>query len=325
VQKQPIDEHLLTDYLLGASSETDTERLDKMSLVDSEFADRLRVVEDDLVDAYVRGELSGDLRNRFTSHYLASPRRREKVKVAETLIVFADKAAKAQSTDSAVSAKATDRTLFSKPSRPSFFAMPRLALQWGFAAVALALLVAGGYLAYENIRLRNQIAQTQTERAALEQREQALKQQLDAQHSASVETQEELVQVRERLAQLEQQQPNGQPREPRIVAFNLSPQTRGAGQIATISIPAGTDSVALRLEVEATGFPAYQVALKNPATGQVIWRRRKLKATGNGTVLPLSVPASLLKSQNYVLELSGISPNGDAENAGSYPFRIIRH
>jgi hypothetical protein len=326
VQKQPIDERLMTDYLLGALSETETERLDKMSLIDGEFADRLLVVEDDLVDSYARGELSGDLLNRFTSHYLASPRSREKVKVARTLLLFADNAATASVLDSEAITRASSTpgkaVLRHQAGRPGFFAMPRLALQWGFAAAALVFLVAGGYLAYENLRLRHEVTRTKTERAALEQREQELQRQLVAQRSADAETEQELTQVRERLSQLESQQPTDQPREPLTVAFNLSPQTRGAGQVPTITVPAGIDSVALKLDVEATGFPRYQLALKDSASGQITWRSARLRATG--AALRVSVPAGLLKSQNYVLELSGTSAAGDAENVANYPFRVIR-
>ena len=325
MQKRAINDHLITDYLLGASSETDTERLDEMSLTDSEFADRLRVMEDDLVDAYVRGELSGDSLSRFVSHYLASPLRHEKVKVAEAFLDFADRAASAAAVHTVASVSATPgQTVLSKPARLSFFAMPRLALQWGFAAAALLFFVAGGYLAYENLRLRQQMAQTQAERATLEQREQTLKRELDAHRSADADTEQVLIQVRERLAELEQQLPPGQPPKPKVVAFNLSPQTRGAGQIAAIAVPAGTDSVALKLDVEATRFPLYKAVLKNSGADQIIWRSGKLRTSGRGRVLRVPVPASFLRPQNYVLELSGVSAKGAVESVGGYPFRVVR-
>lgn len=315
----------MTDYLLGTLSETETERLDKMSLTDGEFADRLLVVEDDLVDSYVRGELSEDLLNRFSSHYLASPRSRERVKVAETLLLFADKAASASELDSGAIIRASpssDQTGLRQAARPGFFTLPRLSLQWGFAVAALLFLFAGGYLAYQNLLLRNQMAQSRAERAALEQREQALKRELEAQHSANADAEQELAEVRERLAQLDQEQPIDQPREPRVIAFNLLPPTRGVGQVPTITVPAGVDSVAIRLETEATGFPQYQLALKDSASGQIIWRSARLRA--KGAVLRASVRAGLLKSQNYVLELTAISAAGNAENVSNYPFRVIK-
>jgi flagellar motility protein MotE (MotC chaperone) len=322
VQEQPINDHSMTEYLLGASSAKETERLDEMSLADSEFADRLRVVEDDLVDAYIQGELPRDLLQRFTSYYLATPLRREKVHVAMTFLTFADTAAAPAEQTAAQSIPKSAKAFPSEVSRRGFFDIPRLALQWGFAAAGILLLVAGGYLAYQNLRLRNQIAQTQAERTALEQSEEALKRELDAQRSVDIAKQQELAQVRERLAQLEQQQPADQSREPRTVAFNLSPQTRGAGEGTTITVPAGIDSVSLKLEVEATGFPAYQLALRDSASRQISWRSGRLRVIGGA--LRVTVPARLLRSQNYLLELSGISPAGSAENVGNYPFKVAR-
>jgi hypothetical protein len=322
VQK-PIDQQLITDYLLGASSETDTERLDKMSLTDGQFVNQLRVVEDDLVDAYVRGELSGEVLGRFTSHYLVSPRRQEKVKVAQTFITFADQAAASPAPKQVADAASRPGTEI--VSRRRFFVMPRFALQWGFAALVLVFLVGAGYLVFENFRLRGEMAKAQSERTTLEKREQELKRELESQRTSDATTQQELAQVRERLTQLAQQESSGgQPRAPVVVAFNLSPQTRGAGQIPTIVVPLEAGSLSLTLDLEAIGFPTYEAMLKNPGSGQALWRSGRLRAIKNGTALRFSVPANVLKSQNYVIELVSFPPTGKTEHAGSYSFRIHR-
>ena len=80
-----FDDRQLERYVLGLLSEGDRERLDEASIVDDEVALRLRVVEHDLADSYVRGLLTGDTLSRFESHYLASPLRRENVRLAEKL------------------------------------------------------------------------------------------------------------------------------------------------------------------------------------------------------------------------------------------------
>src|SRR5215475_10175424 len=90
--EEKYDERLLTRYLLGALSREETERLDELSIVDDEFAARLNTAEDDLVDAYVRNELSGTDSEQFQSSYLSSPRRRHKVGFAEALNTFKPKA-----------------------------------------------------------------------------------------------------------------------------------------------------------------------------------------------------------------------------------------
>ena len=38
----------------------------------------------------------------------------------------------------------------------------------------------------------------------------------------------------------------------------------------------------------------------------------------------LGIPASVLKSQHYSLELNGTSANGEAEVAGGYVFQVVR-
>src|SRR5262245_5872489 len=67
----PADKELQS-YLLGLLPDEDAERLDELSIIDDQVAERLRIVEDDLVDAYVNGELTGATLERFESHYLAS-------------------------------------------------------------------------------------------------------------------------------------------------------------------------------------------------------------------------------------------------------------
>src|SRR2546423_6658479 len=318
----------MIDYLLGALPETDVERLDELSLADDAFAERLGAVENDLVDAYVRGELRGERFERFNTHYLASPRRREKVNVARTFLRFTKQAAGAAALAPGVAPRTAETK---KNSSPSWLRLtrlrPRLAMQWGLAAAALLLLLAGGYLWLENARLRNQMAQTQAERAALQQREQDLQKQLDEQRSANAQTASELAGVRERLAQLDaqvatQQNEDASPagRDLRIASFTLAPPTRG-GQVAEITLSAGTTIVALRLQLEADDFRAYQAALKDPATDQVIWRSGRLKA--NGKVVAVRLPAGLLKPQHYTLELTGSPGSGPAEIISSYPFTVV--
>ena len=83
MRRPTANDQLITQYLLGSLSVPETERLDELSLTDDEFATRLQSVENDLVDAYVLGELSGETLQQFNSFYLSSPRRREKVKFAQ--------------------------------------------------------------------------------------------------------------------------------------------------------------------------------------------------------------------------------------------------
>jgi hypothetical protein len=84
------DDQLFVHYLLGLLPEKDAERLDELSIGDEDVASRLCAVENDLVDAYVRGRLLGNTLKQFESSYLATPRRHEKVMIARGLLRIVD-------------------------------------------------------------------------------------------------------------------------------------------------------------------------------------------------------------------------------------------
>ncbi len=257
------DDKTLRRYLLGALPPDETERLDDLSIANDDFAARLSAVENDLVDAYVQGELSGDTLERFPTSYLSSPQRREKVTFAQSLYSFAS--ATPPTGSEFVPAKPGSRW-------PALAVFPRWAL-----AGALAMLLAAGFLFVENLGLRNQLNQAKADRQVLQQREHDLQSRLDEQHASDAVTANELEQVRKSLAQVE---PNSAARQPRsalssfpvsVAAFVLSPQLRGGAKIADLSLPRGTTQVDLRLELEANDFPQYHVALKALKTSQIVW------------------------------------------------------
>jgi hypothetical protein len=76
----------LRRYLLGILRAEDAELLDELVFVNDDIASLLCIVEDDLVDAYVSGRLTGKMLRKFESVYLVSPRRRARVAFAAELL-----------------------------------------------------------------------------------------------------------------------------------------------------------------------------------------------------------------------------------------------
>ncbi len=343
MSRQTYDELLLTEYLLGSLPEDETARLDELSLTDSQLVDMLKVVEKDLVDAHALGELAGQTLERFNSFYLVSPLRRQKLKFAMAFQDYAEKAAGPQESlnlDVSESVKAVPETR----SILRIFGVPRLALQWGLAAAGLVLLLGVGWLLLENSRLRQQMSQTQERRSALGQREGELQKELEDQRTANEASVQELARVREEGMRLEQelkeQQAQQRAREEQrpaggqrpvtpgvsIVSFTLAPQMRGVGQVPTVSIPTKTDYLAVRLNLEPDDHPAYRVVLLDQARNQHVWQSGKLRArvAGDFRTLSISLPADLLRPQTYILQVSGVSPNGGSEVVSDYPFRVVK-
>ena len=343
----------ITAYLLGFLPEAEAEIFDELSFTDDDFANELTAAEKDLVDAYVNGELQDEKLQKFKSFYLASPLRREKVEFANAFQTFAEK----ESAEKSVVAAKPKRTwagFFS-----NIFTIPRSSLQWGFAAAALALMFFGVWLFWENSRLRSEISQTQSNRdellkreSELQQREKQLQDEIANQQNVNSETEKELAQIREEREKLEQElkksqdqkrindqqrlteqrtetkkQPTSSPnRQISIASFILTPSLRDNNQLQTVSIPSGTNSVAMQLELESDDYASYRVALRNQSNGQVLWQSGKLKSKTRGAnkVLNVGFSSNLLKSQVYSLEVSGILADGRAEIVSDYSFRVVR-
>ncbi len=338
MNEQTYNNQTMTQYLLGSLPETETERLDELSVSDEEFAEALKAAENELIDAYVQRELTGETFDRFESYYLASSLRSDKVNFAQAFKVMSDRRAVASVEAETAAKSVTRRKASGRFSALNVFAAGHPALQWGFVAMALVLMIGGGWLVFDNIRLRHQMSQTQASRDELLHREQELQNQITGQQSTSAATEQELARLRDEQKRLEQelakkreQQDIGEQHQPSsgglsVASFILAPQLRGAGQIQTISVPAKTDLVAMRLGLEPNDYSAYRVALLNQSGNQALWRSSKLKAkvAGDSKTISVSFRAALLKPQTYIVRVSGISAKGAAEIVGDYPFRVVK-
>ncbi len=311
------DDEMLLRYLLGTASETETTRLDELSLTDEACALALAQTENDLVDDYARDGLGAVEYAQFERHYLATLLRREKAHFALALQRLGQQAA-APST-----ANKTARLPLS--ARFAWLWPPTL-WQWGLAATALVLLAAGGWLIAENQRWQQQ---ARTERAALLTRERELQSSWAAETSA----QAELARVRERLAQMEAQQaahsilpaPSTVAPAAQLFTFALAAPTRGTARLPTLNFPPRISVVAVRLELETSVYPRYRVALRDLLTNRVLWQSGKLAAVRSktGATVTARLPARLFAKQRYAFELSGLTADNAEERLSSYPFTVV--
>ena len=301
-RESPHDDQHIERYVLGLLPEDAAERLDEAGIVDDEFAARLRGVENDLVDGYVRGTLAPDTLARFESYYLSSPRRRESVRFARSF---------ARAVDSLAAEK---RTLASSDPRPPGWrrTILRWPALWTLAASAALLLVVGGTLRFIGGRPRSgsQAAQTPAataRRGSPEPNERVAERAPGAPSAAT---------------------PSSGPAKPparAAVSLILLPQTRSIGAVPTLAIPPDAERALFELELEANEFPRYQAGLRDPATNRVVWRSVWIaaKSQGDRASVSVAVPASVLGSQHYSLDLSARTETGATEVVGSYAVRIV--
>jgi hypothetical protein len=299
-ESQPDDQHVVR-YLLRLLPDDEAEALDEMSIADEPTAWRLRVAENDLVDAYVSGTLTGVTLERFESHFLATERRREKVKFARSL----------RSASSSRDVRAAPAV-----TAPSW-------TWWGLAAAAALVLAAGGTLVWQDAGLRTELNRAREQTATLDHQARDLEQQLQNERpAATAATGPGSAPVHATLAT----QPSSRTTSPapRTVALMLLPQTRSVGAIQELDLPPGVDRVSFDLRLESDRFPRYQVVLKDPATGQTVWRSGELIAHPVDAQATVSgaFPANVLKLQHYSIDVTGRA-DGDEEFVGSYAFQAV--
>jgi hypothetical protein len=115
-----------------------------------------------------------------------------------------------------------------------------------------------------------------------------------------------------------------QPDDSAVASVSLSPLLlRGTGEPKTVTITKQTQTVQFRLADPSGGTNTFQAILKDSAGAEVFKlediRSRRL---GQVSVLVLQIPASMLRPQEYELEISEKKPDGPYENPATYSFHV---
>ena len=81
----PTDYDTIKGYLLGQIPAEDEPELEARLLTDRDFYEEVSIVEDELIDQYLRGDLSASEKEGFESHFVSSAERKRKVRFARAL------------------------------------------------------------------------------------------------------------------------------------------------------------------------------------------------------------------------------------------------
>ena len=297
-------------YLLGLLPEPEQVVLEDRFFEDGELLGEMRAVEQDLVDAYVRGQLAPDERSVFESHYLSMPRHAERVAFTRDLLALANAEPSLKVTES--------REPFWRSWR-SFIQIPQFGISAALAMFAI-LLVSGLLLFRERARWRQELAKSQAEQAAQKEKLSALEQEIAKGRADAAQLAAELERLR--------RQSTG-PTEPAapaaIYSFLLLTTTRNQVEQQTLRLAPNAAQVRLQMKIRAGAYKSYRVRI-DPVDGGAIWESASVTARSAGvtTTLSVLVPARSLPSGDYNLELSGIDANGAAESIENYSFRVSK-
>jgi hypothetical protein len=142
------EEELTRAYLLGLLDGPDRESVEDRLFADDSYLDQIEDQEDQLIEQYLRRELTAKERSAFEAHFLSSARRRRRMEVTQALVRIAG--------------------ALNKPERhasPSYWWSALFHQQFALTALAIAILSTGltGWLAVRLVQERNIAAARQRE------------------------------------------------------------------------------------------------------------------------------------------------------------------
>lgn len=322
---EPSSERLIARYLLGELPEEQQVEIEDRAFQDKDYLASITAVENDLIDEYVRHELSAAERRRFEERFLASAERRKRVEFARALASVASETVVVEK----------PAAISWRDSLKAFISGLNPAGQFALAAIMLLLIVGGAWLLTETLRLRRQFTGLQAESQSRQSERKALEQQIEAERKRNEELTARLNQEKqqreqtdESLRQLTETGNTATPApRPVIATLTLLPGvSRGGGKKPSLAMPENARLVRLQIGVDPEDqYKSFTAELRTVA-GRQIWTREHLLArTRNGArSIGLTVPATALKPGDYELKLSGQTEGGGTEDVGFYYFNVRR-
>lgn len=319
------NETVIARYLLGELSEEQQIEIEDRAFADKKYLASITSVENDLIDEYVRNELSGAERQRFEKKFLASAERRKRVEFARALT-------------GVISEQTVPKKIFVNETKSwswwdsiyAFINGLTPAAKMAFVSTVPLLLIGAGYLSLETLRLRRELTEL---RAAQQSQQNSQQQALELERHRNEELNAQLNQEKQQREQTDESlrelseagdAVNPAPR-PVIASLTLLPGlSRGGDNKPSLVLPDDARLVRLQIGIDPEEpYKNFNIELLTLA-GRQVWTREKLNARNRrgARAVGLTIPATALKSGEYELRLRGVTESGAAEDVGFYYFNV---
>ncbi len=304
-------------YLLGDMPDAERDGFEERLFLDEDLSFSLDAAENDLVDEYVRGELSGEEVIKFERNFTLAASRREKLQAAKVL------QAKLFDEKSAAIVAAPQVSIWERLS--GIFGVPRLAWAGSLAVIILFFLIGGFWL------LRNtqdkQFAEvgSENQNVLIESNKQPTIETLPNANTAQNTEQKPAnanEQIKPKLSPPPESVAPKIVKQPTVYAFTLLPPMR-SGARPTLVVPPDAQTVRLRVEHNnAREFIKYRAEIRD-SSGDLIWSR-EIAVNGKTLQKPiiLDVRSGALAAGSYELTLSGVTSDAQFEEVNFYNFTV---
>jgi hypothetical protein len=332
----------VTRYLLGQLPEGEMQRLSALLESDENFRQRVRMIEDDLIECFVKGQLQGDDLMRFRRFFLAAPANRERVKIAqgfldELNVIQADESTSRWLTR-LIPASWRDawqnlrrpHQANAEPSRTfrDFIGeAPRVVIQ-GLALVLIAIclfqLGEFAWLKYRQVTLQAANQAEQADQIAQQPTPQSSAQPGETFEQLKTAALSPAPTVSPTPAEANTAETRSAGGELQPASFALRPAARGAEGVLELTVKPQAEEIVFQLELGRDDRASYRVELLAQPDGLRLWQSGTLKAHAKdyGKMLEVKVPAALLRTRAYTLKVYGTNTSGSTEEALNFSFRI---
>ena len=308
------NEEKLQRFLLGALSEAERAAIEARFLADADFSSQVQVSEDEMIERYLSGELSVEDHQRFEAAYLTQPRRRENVLAMKGVLAAAN-------------AEAGLRVEQSPSLWAGFLAPFRFQsafTRYAVAGAVLFVLALGVLLLLNKFRPKQNghLAQ-QTPGLVRPEARASVSPDSNADVSRPQQTPSPAVTPAPRVSP--SRAPEAQSAGATLATIILRPtMVRDPVAANKVAVPSSIQRVRLQLHLERNDHRSYDVHITT-VEGRLVWRGSiGARTTSGATYLALSLPARLLASGDYIVEVNGVAEPGPPESVASYFFSITR-
>ena len=310
--RDPYKQHELREFLLGEASEEQRSALEERYLADDEFSAELGAAEDELIETYLRNELSAGDRRKFENAFLAQPRRRERVLMMKGVIAAA--------TAEAALKPAPTPSLWNN--LLALFRFQNSFARYALAAAVLVLLAFGALFVFNRLRRESD------ERFAHQQPVPTATVPGAASPLASPEPSQPAPTPAPSVSPIKSTAPsptpNAEPTGPTFATIFLRPSlVRDPRAANKLAVGPSVKEIRLQLNLERNDYKSYTVRIAT-VEGREVWKADSIRARGSGagTFLALSVAANRLPAGDYLVEVSGLSDSRTSESVASYFFSL---
>lgn len=305
----------MTRFLLDDVTEAERSTMEEQFLSDGEFFERLVATESALIDEYLLGRLSEDRRARFELLLDNSPSQRRDVEFTRDLIASLREVRAAKRAQSQAQPPPWSMILAGLRS------LPRAAVA-AAGAVALLFMASLILLVFQSYSERKRLI---AQREALESTARAAQQKLAAELEAAQQLSAQLnleKEARERaedsLAQLQ-----SKALRPFLSVLLEPTNLERGGNGKTITLKPNSERVQMQLKLPSNDtYEKYRLVIST-FEGVQVWSRQAIPASQvKQGRLSFLLPSSLLKYDDYRIELNAVTEDEKLVHLADYTFKV---